>query len=276
MSSPKILLVRLSYVSIMVSRSPSTTSQEPGSDKRPTCDQQVGQTLRNPRLRPPVGVGRIYDPSVVNLDLVRAWLTICDSFHGDKCSKSWVNDTSSTERLPWIYAIDVNRQCLAQIPHGERYVALSYVWGSSDQLRTMRSNLNLLSKPGGLSGLIGQVPRTIRDAIDLTGDLGFNYLWVDSLCIVQDDDDSKRSFIPHMHVIYGAAWLSIIAQTAENASVGLQGYRVGTRNKLQAVKEILPGLSLGVAPHYGMIIHHSKHAERGWTYETPAKVMQSS
>ena len=240
-----------------------------GDRVRPAAYIKLGeaQDVQNPDAPPPICVGRKYNQHCINLDLVRAWLTICDSFHENECSNIWTKDLSSSNQVPWIYCIDVKRLRLVPIPRTERYTALSYVWGSVDQFRTKKTSLDFLLTPGALSGVLDQIPQTILDAINLTGDLGFEYLWVDSICIVQDDDESKDNFIPNMHFIYGSAWLTIIAQTAENANIGLQGYRPGTRVKSQAIREVVPGLSLGIAPHYGLIVYQSEHAQRAWTYD---------
>ena len=247
---------------------------QPGNMVRPAAYIKIGevQDTQIPDVAPPICVGRKYNNNKVNLDLVRAWLTTCDSFHENECQNQWDSDLSGQKQVAWIYCVDVKRLCLVQIPRTERYTALSYVWGSVNQLRTEKASLGLLLNDGALSIVIDQVPQTIIDAINLTGELGFEFLWVDSLCIVQDDDESKDNFIPNMHLIYGSAWLTIIAQTAENANTGLQGYRPGTRGKTQAVREVVPGLSLGIAPHYGSIVYHSRHAERGWTYEPLLRV----
>ena len=246
----------------------------PGDKVRPAAYIKMGevQDTQIPDVPPPICVGRKYNYDKVNLDLVRAWLTTCDSFHENECRNQWDSDLSGQKQVPWIYCVDVKRLCLVQIPRTEHYTALSYVWGSVNQLLTEKASLGLLLNHGALSSVIDQVPQTIIDAINLTGDLGFEYLWVDSLCIVQDDDESKDNFIPNMHLIYGSAWLTMIAQTAENANTGLQGYRPGTRGKPQAVREVVPGLSLGIAPHYGLIVYQSKHAQRAWTYEPLLRV----
>ena len=245
-----------------------------GDRVRPAAYIKLGevQDAQIPLVPPPICVGRKYNQHCVNLDLVRAWLTICDNFHQNECSNIWARDRSSSTQIPWIYCVDVKHLRLVQIPRTERYTALSYVWGSVDQFRTMKTSLDLLLTPGALSNVLNRIPQTIIDAIDLTRDLGFRYLWVDSLCIVQDDEESKDNFIPNMHLIYGNAWLTIIAQTAENANTGLQGYRSGTRGRPQAIREVVPGLSLGIAPHYGLIVYQSKHAERAWTYDLLLRV----
>ena len=251
-----------------------TKYDQPGNRVRPAAYIKIGEVhdTQIPDVPPPICVGRRYCYDKVNLDLVRAWLATCGSFHEDECRNQWDSDLPSQKQVPWIYCVDVKHLCLVQIPRTERYTALSYVWGSVNQLRTEKASLGLLLNDGALSSVIDQIPQTILDAVNLTRELGFEYLWVDSLCIVQDDDESKDNFLPNMHLIYGSAWLTIIAQTAENANTGLQGYRPGTRGKTQSVIEVVPGLSLGIAPHYGSIVDNSKHAQRAWTYEPPLRV----
>ncbi|KAI8653705.1 HET domain-containing protein [Fusarium sp. Ph1] len=106
-----------------------------------------------------------------------------------------------------------------------QYVALSYIWGTKKMLMTERSNLTELQKEQALSTgpLAQQVARTIRDSIELVKLLGERYLWVDALCIVQDDGASKHHQITNMSSIYAAAKLTIISAQAADAWHGLQG-----------------------------------------------------
>jgi hypothetical protein len=60
-----------------------------------------------------------------------------------------------------------------------------------------------------------------RDAIDLTWKLGVEYIWIDSLCIVQDDADHKARELPKMGGIYGNAYLVIAATLAGHTDHGL-------------------------------------------------------
>ncbi|KAF2176839.1 HET-domain-containing protein [Zopfia rhizophila CBS 207.26] len=69
--------------------------------------------------------------------------------------------------------------------HGQRgrYVAFSHSWGTSSRLMLETSNLEDLKRGMDLTSL----PQTFRDAIQITKRLGIHYLWIDCLCIVQDD-----------------------------------------------------------------------------------------
>ncbi|CAN9344876.1 unnamed protein product [Alternaria sp. RS040] len=99
-----------------------------------------------------------------------------------------------------------------------RYVALSYCWGDTqpEQVKTMKANLQCRQDVTNMSGF----PKTIRDAIQVCCSLGFHYIWIDALCIVQDDDDEKASEIAKMQSIYRNAALTIGAASAASSTDG--------------------------------------------------------
>lgn len=80
-----------------------------------------------------------------------------------------------------------------------------------------------LQKPDALSSLMSQIPKTIRDAIGLVKLLGERYLWVDTLCISQDDSQIKSREIDSMAATYANAMLTIVAADGENSGHGLRG-----------------------------------------------------
>jgi hypothetical protein len=63
-----------------------------------------------------------------------------------------------------------------------RYVALSYCWGKSEVVKTRSTNYRIIQK--GIK--VSRLPRTIQDAIEVTGKLRQRHLWVDAICIIQD------------------------------------------------------------------------------------------
>jgi hypothetical protein len=65
-----------------------------------------------------------------------------------------------------------------------------------------------------------ELPATIRDAIVTTYRLGLRYLFVDALCIIQDDDEDKQSQIAQMPLIYGEAAVTILASRAYTVEDG--------------------------------------------------------
>jgi hypothetical protein len=86
--------------------------------------------------------------------------------------------------------IDVQRRRLVQMPLGfPRFVALSYVWGHHPdpaKLFATKANIEALRRDGGLPE--SDMPATVEDAMEVCRRLGEPYLWVDRLCITQDDD----------------------------------------------------------------------------------------
>ncbi|KAM5353580.1 hypothetical protein ACJ41O_000230 [Fusarium nematophilum] len=115
--------------------------------------------------------------------------------------------------------------CIEENP---RFITLSYTWGQTNNFRTTKSNFRQVRKPGALlpGPIASQIPKTIRDAIELTKALGETWLWVDSLCIIQDDQVSLGHELKHMHRIYATSFLTIIAadgQDAEHGLLGLEG-----------------------------------------------------
>lgn len=120
------------------------------------------------------------------------------------------------EPVGGIRVIDVIRKNIVPAPPGCRYLALSYVWGkpllhqktTATTRKALKSNVAELSKEGGLACL--ELPRTIRNAMTLTEELEEQYLWVDALCIVQDDVEDVQRQTAAMDSIYAGASLTIV------------------------------------------------------------------
>jgi len=166
--------------------------------------------------------------------------------------------------LPSLHFIDVDKNCLTTLQSPDRYIALSYVWGACKTLHTTKNTLGGLMKSGSLLAAQDQLPAVIKDAMRLTKDLGEHYLWVDCLCIVQDDYTAKQDTINKMNLLYENALLTIIAATGDNADAGLPGVRPNTRVLNQESAIITEDLKL-IAPHSLKVLERSTWASRAWT-----------
>ncbi|KAF2868607.1 heterokaryon incompatibility protein-domain-containing protein [Massariosphaeria phaeospora] len=98
------------------------------------------------------------------------------------------------------------------------YLTLSHCWGSGRGIpKTTRKTLESFKKSISWSSL----PSTFQEAVVLTRSLGFRWLWIDSLCIVQDDDSDKLGESFNTDDIYGNSFLTIAATSAVDSSKGL-------------------------------------------------------
>jgi hypothetical protein len=189
------------------------------------------------------------------------WLQKCRTEHHEQCQTP--ETRAFVELQPYLLVIDSHEHCLTKLPHKGRYLALSYVWGGVDRSQTKLENVKELCTPGGLNRIGGTIPKTITDAISLVNLLGERYLWVDALCIVQDDNASKQSMIDRMHMVYQNAFLTLIAATGADANPGLPGVS-SHRKEEQHVASLSDGLKFIFPMHY-LAINTSTWASRGWT-----------
>lgn len=145
----------------------------------------------------------------------------CERNHSQFCRSSRP-EYGSHETME-LFVVDVRKWCLVKAWANQKYAALSYVWGNVEMLQTKRSNVSELRKTGGLIRHRSDLPRVVRDAIQVVRELGMRYLWVDTLCIVQDDERAKHSQIAKMNVIFSHAMVTLVAVDGKDATAALRG-----------------------------------------------------
>ncbi|CAI6096098.1 unnamed protein product [Clonostachys chloroleuca] len=99
--------------------------------------------------------------------------------------------------------------------HYPQFATLSYVWGREPFLRLSRDNLKHLMAPGSLDKT--PPPLTIRDALQICRGLQIQFIWVDSLCIIQDDKSDMIEIVDSMDSIYRQSVITIVAASGANA-----------------------------------------------------------
>lgn len=124
------------------------------------------------------------------------------------------------------------------------YVCLSYCWGNTENPGTMTSNISQYLEDITLD----QLPNTIRDAILLCSKLEFRYIWIDCLCIIQDDKVDWMNQAAQMSHIYSKAALTIATPICLHSSESFISKRQ-QGNPLLALG--IPGASLPVMDDYG-------------------------
>lgn len=95
----------------------------------------------------------------------------------------------------------------AHIPPNSKYLSLSHRWGEQPIFSLLLSNIIDLRKDIP----IAELPRTFQDAFEVTTQLGHSYLWIDSLCIVQDEPSDWAREADRMGDVYENASLNIAA-----------------------------------------------------------------
>jgi hypothetical protein len=209
-------------------------------------------------------LGRTVPETQIDTKLIKKWLRNCQRWHGDECDAP-IESSPPAALPPAFRVIDTWTMCIDEVPLGSKYLALSYVWGRIDNFMLTTKNVAELRKPGGLKRVWHGLPTTIRDAITLTSSLA-RYVWIDSLCILQDDVEDKMKLIPLMDSIYGNGFLTIVAGSGSDANAGLPGIRKGSRDRFQAVEEVMPGFRMMAPKHVFDAVNQSIWESRGWTY----------
>ncbi|EJT81070.1 hypothetical protein GGTG_01057 [Gaeumannomyces tritici R3-111a-1] len=178
--------------------------------------------------------GRPRLPDDEKLALISSWIDTCANTHGQGgCgAKETRYDTEEEFRRlvkgSYFGVIDVEEMQLKPLPMIRKkpapYVALSYVWGQghSAPYTSTRSNVMVHIQKLGLKSAWPKLPQTIQDAILLVWRLGKRYLWIDSLCIVQDSLSSWELNAKSMHLVYGHAHFTICAADGDDATTGLR------------------------------------------------------
>ncbi|OPB42758.1 hypothetical protein A0O28_0038790 [Trichoderma guizhouense] len=160
--------------------------------------------------------------------LAKHWLDKCEGSHttckkfcsGEMPLPTRVIDVGDKTRAPFLFR--------SQGMKG-RYCALSYCWGkataNSDFYKTTKANL--LSHENAMP--LHELPATLRDAIVVARDLGFQYIWIDAICIVQDDGVEWAHEVANMQHVYAGAFFTISTVASSSSDDGLFRLRE-TRN----------------------------------------------
>ena len=189
-------------------------------------------------------------------DVARFWLENCLGRH-EQCK-------SETPMLPRrVVDVSPGHEPFLFIPKCQRsrYAALSYCFGKGPVLTTTEKTLQ--ERQAGIPITI--LPKTVRDAVTWTRDLGLQYLWVDSLCILQDKLADWEAELSVMADIYQDATVTIAATASAHAGGGC----APVRNKLQfAPFAPLPGVVIEAnVPRQAWIFQKGPLEKRGWTFQ---------
>ncbi|KFY49108.1 hypothetical protein V495_00756 [Pseudogymnoascus sp. VKM F-4514 (FW-929)] len=149
-----------------------------------------------------------------------------------------------------------------------KWLTLSYCWGQAVPVKTESVNLDERQKQIRTS----ELPPLFKDAIHFTRGLGYRYLWVDSLCIVQDSYNDWVNESANMGNIFKNSSLTIAAEASDNPNIGLYQGTSKSRRRLFRVschsEELnLKGSILVGRNNFGGRPFRGPLSSRAWTFQ---------
>ncbi|TGO12283.1 hypothetical protein BTUL_0091g00280 [Botrytis tulipae] len=247
------------------------------------CDNDTGNGNVNHKAA--VFSGRLR-PEIIDVKLPAQWLRECQDNHAE-CSNSKLPDQAHTRKVhefetPIFRLIDVRESKIVEFRDVNiayfKYAALSYMWGGPQKTVLLKDNWKVLQESGSLNG---RVSKTVQDAMGFSQQLGIRHLWVDALCIIQNDDSDKAIQIGKMGSIYAHSKVTLIAASGRNSEVGLPGFQTPrTGKQTQILISRVDGqfsmkLMRTLNPHnngfsYSHQLDDAEWSRRGWTLQERA------
>ncbi|KAK0643414.1 heterokaryon incompatibility protein-domain-containing protein [Cercophora newfieldiana] len=154
------------------------------------------------------------------VSLLRSWLALCTTSQGKHTRCSTPPTPSLPTRLVHVGTATEHPRLYLTKPHEKsRFAALSHCWGGASPVRTLNRNIedHFMALP------LSSLPQTFADAIAVTRAMGLEFLWIDSLCIIQDDLQDWEREAARMAHVYANAWVTISADAATDADKGFLG-----------------------------------------------------
>lgn len=153
------------------------------------------------------------------LQLAQKWLTRCLQEDREIC---FMPTNFVPSRLVKVTAIDGRLECARlvlreELPIETQYLTLSHCWGSLNVLRLEKATLGNFRTDIPLRRL----SKTFEEALQMTIWLGYQYIWIDSLCIQQDSDTDWAKEAAVMGAIYRYSTCTIAASGARDGDGGL-------------------------------------------------------
>lgn len=157
--------------------------------------------------------GRGLGAAEESVGVLKEWVRICDEEHGSCLPglsplPTRVIDVGDSGKDPRLFI--TNGAVTA------RYMTLSHCWGKKPLLTTTTKNVAEHANAIPLTAL----PKTFREAIEVTRVLGIQYIWIDSLCIIQDDGPDWERESAVMGDIYHNSYLTIAAAGSSDSRGG--------------------------------------------------------
>ncbi|KAI4599481.1 hypothetical protein KJ359_001923 [Pestalotiopsis sp. 9143b] len=216
----------------------------------------------------PTFMGRLIPRAHVDIKRLKSWLDLCTSTHHAACKPP-----SRMIKIQGLAAkvarfIDLQEERLVEpeeMPDEFEYATVSYVWGTTYMAYRLvtarydefRQHLPVRSEA---------MQKTLRDVMAVVDSLGIRYIWVDALCIIQDNSEDWERTAPLMEELYGNGKVNICAAAGSDAYRGVPGSVHTPRTTQQPVTQCF-GLDLIAVKPVESRIRYTKWNSRAWTFQ---------
>ncbi|CAG9981351.1 unnamed protein product [Clonostachys byssicola] len=198
----------------------SSDPDESSLQEPPTVFLQLLTPLEHPLKLGRYDIGRFKTDvdlgSDSNVAIAKNWIDTCSNHH-QGCPSP--DPTSFPTRVIDVGTIG-DAKCSLFIPKSgfiSRYVALSHCWGGPIEHILLKKTLAEFQTSIHWDNL----EANFQDAVTITRNLGLRYLWIDSLCIIQDDFDDWAVESAKMADLYRNAFVTISAMSSPISSHGI-------------------------------------------------------
>ncbi|KAI0892906.1 heterokaryon incompatibility protein-domain-containing protein [Annulohypoxylon nitens] len=160
-------------------------------------------------------IGRFTSPKP-EFELAKKWLDDCDKHHECRSYQLRSNQPQKGFRVLDLGTSHDPNICLTTFDDRSRYATLSHCWGTSQPMKLEKKRMDEFKK----CITFKELPKTFQDAIEATRCLGIRYLWIDSLCIIQDSKKDWEDQCGVMSDIYSKSYVTLAGTDAENCDSG--------------------------------------------------------
>ncbi|KAF5249379.1 hypothetical protein FANTH_5260 [Fusarium anthophilum] len=147
------------------------------------------------------------------------------------------------------------------------YMTLSYRWAKTPSIRLLSSNFEAVRKGAPTS----QLPKTFREAITVAHRFSIRYLWIDSLCIIQDSPEDWARESLQMHLVYANSACTISATASGGPDEGLFRSRTAQETLVGHIKVSFndgePRRSDVWDQHHMQRLTQGPLTDRGWVFQ---------
>ncbi|KAF5592825.1 heterokaryon incompatibility protein [Fusarium pseudocircinatum] len=200
--------------------------------------------------------------------LASEWHKACSDSHG-LCQRLRSSPKFAPSRL-----IDINsgntwrlRLYPQDITDPPEYMTLSYRWAKTPSISLLSSNFEVFRKGAPTS----QLPKTFREAITVARRFSIRYLWIDSLCIIQDSPEDWARESLQMHLVYANSACTISATASVGPDEGLFRLRTAQETLIGHIKvPFADGKPRGFDlwdQHHMQRLTQGPLTDRGWVFQ---------